>query len=78
MAIGSTLTPVGVSTDKHWNHTQYTSEIEWTIVHGLDKVPSVACYDNMGNTLYGTIETIDLKTTKIKFGFPVKGKAILN
>ena len=78
MAIGSTLTPVGISTDKHYSQVQYTSEIEWNITHGLNKVPSVTCYDEAGNTLYGTIEVIDNNTIKIKFSFPIKGKAILN
>ena len=78
MAIGSTLTPVGISTDKHYKHTQYSSETEWLITHGLDKIPSIVCYDTAGNTIYATIETVNNNTTKIKFGFPIKGTAILN
>lgn len=78
MAIGSTVSPVGVSTDKHYKHTQYSSETEWLISHGLNKIPSVTCYDNSGNTVFATIEVLDDNTIKIKFGFPIKGTAILN
>ena len=78
MAIGSTLTPVGMSTDKNHIHNQYSTSTEWVIVHPLNKIPSITCYDTVGDVLYGIVDILDYNTIKVTFSFPFKGKAILN
>lgn len=77
MAIGSTLTPVGVSTDKHYRHEQNVAIPVWTVYHNLDKYPSVQTRF-LDSTMYGKVEHINKNTLKITFCQPCKGVADCN
>jgi hypothetical protein len=77
MAIGSTLTPVGISTDKHYKHEQLEHAATWAIYHNLGKYPSVNAYF-FGNTLIGKVNHISINLLELEFNTPCKGMAICN
>ena len=77
MAIGATLTPVGISSDKFYKHEQSVLSTVWTIEHGLDKQPSVSAY-YMNNMMHGIVRYLTNNTLEIEFSVPCRGIAICN
>ena len=77
MAIGSTLTPVGISTDKHYRHEQNEAIAVWTVYHNLNKYPTVHTFF-LNDMMYGKINYINENTLTITFCTPCKGMAICN
>lgn len=77
MAIGATLTPVGISADKFYKHEQSVLSTVWRIEHGLDKQPSVSAY-YMNNMMHGIVRYISNNILEIEFSIPCRGIAICN
>lgn len=78
--VGSPIggSPSPVFGDKHYTHNQSTADSVWTIVHGMNKVPSVEVIDSGGTVVEGDIEVIDINTIRLTFSSPFTGKAYLN
>lgn len=50
----------------------------WTIVHGLDRYPSVTVKDSAGEEVEGDVRYVDANTITITFAAPFSGDAYLN
>lgn len=77
MAIGSTVSPVGVSTDKHYKHEQADRATVWTVNHNLGKYPTVHV-QYMNSMMHGIIRYVSENVLEIEFCVPCKGMAICN
>ena len=66
------------SGDKHYYHLQGQPNNIWTVVHLLNKYPSVTVFDSAGTIVFGNIRYIDLNTVELSFGEAFAGKAALN
>lgn len=64
--------------DKHYEHDQSQSSSVWTILHNLNKKPSVSVLDTAGTEVEGRVTINDGQQVVIEFNFPFSGKAILN
>lgn len=64
--------------DKNFVYTQNIPDDVWTIVHTLNKFPSVSVKDSAGTLVLGQIDYIDTTTIKITFSGSFSGVAILN
>jgi hypothetical protein len=64
--------------DKTYEHTQGVPGSVWTIVHGLDKHPSVTVFDSAGSEVGGDVAYLDLNTVTVTFTAPFSGVAYLN
>ena len=64
--------------DKVYIHKQSTATDKWTIVHNLNKHPSVSVVDSAGNLVIGEVTYIDLNSIEIKFTSSFSGKCYLN
>jgi hypothetical protein len=66
--------------DKSFIHTQLDPSKEWTIVHNLDKYPSVTIVDTdiPPRVIYGGIEYISKNQLKVFFTTAIGGEAYLN
>ena len=64
--------------DLNYVHTQASPLATWTIVHDLDKNPSVRIEDPDGNDIIAQIDYVDTNTLTIIFAIPVAGTAYLN
>lgn len=66
--------------DKTFVHTQLQPSKEWTIVHNLDKYPSVTIVDTdePPRVIYGGIEYLSKNELKIIFTVAITGEAYLN
>lgn len=71
------LKSVGVS-DAHYKHTQNVASATWTVVHGLNKKPSVTVVDSAMRTVVGEVEYLDNNSLTITFKSAFKGEAFLN
>jgi hypothetical protein len=71
---------IAATIDKHYVHRQETSSSTWTIVHNLNKFPSVRVYDRYNNELIGDITFYknDLNRVTINFSGAAAGVAYLN
>lgn len=54
------------------------AETQWTVVHNLNKRPSVVVVDSAGSEVEPEVEYIDNNSCVIKTKAPFKGKAYLN
>ncbi len=50
----------------------------WTIVHGLDRYPSVTVIDSAGEEIDGDVRYVDANTITVTFAAPFSGDAYLN
>ncbi|MDC6350691.1 hypothetical protein PP178_03940 [Zeaxanthinibacter sp. PT1] len=69
---------VDPSGDKNHRHYQGTPSDTWTIVHNLNKRPSVFVTDSAGTVCVGDINYIDLNQLTISFNGAFSGYAELN
>lgn len=66
------------SCDKHYTYTQRIPSDEWSIIHNLNKYPSVTVVDSANNIVIGDVEYINLNEVKVAFSGKFSGKAFLN
>ena len=66
------------ATDSYYEHVQSTSSAVWTIVHNLNKKPSITIVDSADTEVIGEIQYIDQYTAQVTFIAPFKGKAYCN
>ena len=64
--------------DKFYKHNQSTPSEEWTVIHNLNKYPSVTIIDSADTVVYGEIIYVSENELKIKFSVGFSGKAYLN
>lgn len=64
--------------DLNYVHDQPVAQTVWTIIHNLNKNPSVRLEDLAQNDIIGEIDYIDSNTVKVEFAIPVAGTAYLN
>ena len=69
---------IGLEGDKNFVFVQTAPSAAWTVVHNLNKYPSVTVINNNNFVLYGEIEYIDINTLTITFSGGFSGKAYLN
>ena len=55
-----------------------TPQLEWEIVHSLNKKPTVTLVDDYENIVYGAVEYVNLNIIKITFTSTTSGKVYLN
>jgi len=67
-------------TDKNFvsNNINFSSGVETTIDHNLNKFPSVTTVDSAGSQVVGDIQHIDLNSFKITFKAAFQGKVYAN
>ena len=78
MAIGSTITPVGISTDEHYRHEQSEAAEEWIVRHNLGKRPAVQIFDTENIQVLAYSEHIDENTLIVAFSEPCRGTVECN
>lgn len=66
------------SSDKHHIHYQNSALSTWTVVHNLQKHPSVSVVDSGGNVVVGDVTYIDLNQIQITFKASFSGIAYFN
>lgn len=64
--------------DKTYVHTEGTAQATWTIVHNLNKFPTIAIVDSGDHTVFGAIDYIDNNSCTVSFNAPISGKAYCN
>lgn len=64
--------------DKYFVFEQAESKDEWTIIHNLNKKPSVTVVDEYDRVVTPDIQYIDNSTIIVRFNFAFKGRAYLN
>lgn len=69
---------LGIVGDKHYVHNQRIAADVWTIVHNLDKFPSVTVVDSGNNVVVGEIVYINNNTVQVSFSGEFSGSAYLN
>lgn len=72
--------PTGVSSvnDSHYVHTQILASTTWTVVHNMNKYPSVMIVDSGDNVVIGEIHYLTVNSLEVTFSVPFGGKAYLN
>lgn len=72
--------PTGVSSvnDSHYVHTQILAATTWSIVHNMNKYPSVMIVDSGDNVVIGEIHYLGLNSLEVTFSAAFGGKAYLN
>ena len=68
----------GKGGDKNYVHEQGVSAVEWTVAHGLEKIPAVVIFDGTGQEYDGEVTVINVNTIKLTFNAAISGKAVLN
>jgi hypothetical protein len=66
------------SGDKTYHHKQTTASDTWTIIHNLNKYPSVNVINSAGDEVIGDVIYNDINQITIKFKGSFKGSATLN
>ena len=64
--------------DLTYIHTQILASKDWTIMHSLQKYPSVTIIDSADSVVHGDIEYIDKMSVVLHFNAEFSGKAYLN
>lgn len=64
--------------DSNYIHDQVDAADTWTIVHPLQKYPSVTIVDVDGQIVFGEVVYNSLSDITITFSEPFAGKAFLN
>lgn len=78
IAISELLDAGNDATDKNYVHNQISSTSSWTVVHNLNKFPSVTIVDSAGTVVVGEIQHDSNIQTTISFSAPFSGKAYFN
>lgn len=66
------------SGDKTYTHVQSAASSVWSVVHNLNKYPSVSVFTNDGEQVLGDVEYTGLNTATLRFSAAFSGKATLN
>lgn len=64
--------------DKTYEFTQGEASSDWTVVHNMDKYPSVSVVDSAGTLVVGDVEYINKNALIIHFSAEFSGKVYLN
>ena len=64
--------------DKNFIFAQAVPSAVWTVVHNLNKYPSVSVVNSSNNLGYGEVDYISLNELTITFSSAFAGKAFLN
>jgi hypothetical protein len=64
--------------DSTYMFTQDIPATVWTVVHNLNKKPSVTIIDSAGTTVIGQVDYVNNSTITLMFSSAFSGKAILN
>jgi len=64
--------------DLSYVHTQSSPSNEWTVVHNLDKYPSVTIVDSGNNVCIGAVTYVDTNSLIVRFSVLFGGKAYLS
>lgn len=59
-------------------HTQSVPADRWTVVHNLNRIPSVVVVDDTGTVVVGDVTHVDMNTLIIDFTVKFSGKACIN
>lgn len=59
-------------------HTQSVPTDTWVIDHGMDKYPSIICFDSAGDEIEGLISYPSMSQTTVTFSAATGGIAYLN
>lgn len=68
----------GGGSDAHYVHNQLVASSSWSIVHGLNKKPSVTIVDSGDTVVVGDVDYTDNNSLVVTFAAPFGGKAYLN
>jgi len=66
------------SCDRHFEYSQGTPLLSWSIIHNLGKYPSVTITDSSGTELECEVIHNDLNSLTLNFSEPFAGNAYLN
>lgn len=72
------ITISDVEQDKNFTYTQNNPDSVWTIIHPLNKYPSIVVIDSSGRVVNGQEDYIDTTKVIITFNSEFSGIAILN
>lgn len=64
--------------DAAYTHTQASASTSWSVVHNLDKFPSVSIVDDDDNEIEADVTYVDSNIVTITFSSAVTGKAYIN
>jgi len=64
--------------DKNFIYTQGVASASWTVVHNLNKFPSVSIVDSANEVVYGNIDYLNVNELTITFQAAFAGKAYMN
>lgn len=74
-----TASDLGITgSDKNYVYKQNIPSSVWTIIHNLDKYPSVTIVDSAGSVVMGDIEYVSTSTLRVTFSSEFAGAAYLN
>jgi hypothetical protein len=73
-----TITVNSLSSDKNYIHNQLVASSVWTIIHNLDKHPSVTVVDSSDSVVVGDISYDSLNQLTVVFSAEFGGKAYVN
>ena len=66
------------SEDKNYVHSQASASTVWSVIHNLDKLPSVTVVDSAGTAVVGSVSFTDKNNLTITFTNAFSGKAYIN
>jgi hypothetical protein len=61
-----------------YHYTQPVAITTWTILHNLNKFPTIITIDDTGSEIVGDVQFIDLNSVAITFNPPTSGQAYLS
>lgn len=64
--------------DKHYIHNQTSASATWTVIHNLNKFPTIAVIDSAGTMVIGDVNYINQNSLTISFQSAFSGKAYCN
>lgn len=67
-----------VVADKNYIHNQVVPSNDWSIIHNLNKYPSVTVVDTAGYEWEVEVQHLSLNQVRIRFTNPFSGKAYFN
>lgn len=66
------------SADKHYRHVQSISSATWTVIHNLNKYPTIAVVDSARDVVVGNITYDSINQATITFSAAFGGEAFCN
>lgn len=70
--------PVVDGGDANYTHYQSSAAANWTVEHGLGKLPSVTVLDSANTVYIAKITHLDFNRLVVSLGFQMTGRAICN